>query len=184
MIAVAALLLTAVAIVYLPKVLGGMPSSDSLKGSEETLLSLQSRQLKLEEQKAKKDAELEDLRAQCRRVLWQGRDKVLSQVLQNELQNIARRAQVNLRSMGSPKSREVSEGIRGVDVSVRIHGDIKEIGRFIDRVNGASPRFFWTTCTVRVLNQRDPDMLDLTGRIEALFAVGPSEQLIFGEDGS
>lgn len=178
----AAVLVISVAAVYLGPALKNVPTPGSLDAKEEYLRSRQSRLTKLERVRSEEQAELEQLRETCKSVLWEGGDRVLSTVLQNELQNIARRERATLRSVGSPRSREINDSIRGVEVSVRVQGDMKEIARFIARVDAARPRFFWTTCTMRPINLRDPDTLDFSGRIEALFAVGPAEQLIFGEE--
>jgi hypothetical protein len=183
MAVVAVALVCLVALVYGRPLLGSLPTPSALGKREDQLETLQSRLKRLSQQKRKRDQELARLRAECQAVLWEANDRVLSTVVQNELQNIARRERATLRSVGSPKSREINENIRAVEVSVRVQGDMKEVGRFLARVDSSSPRFFWTNCTIRPISLREPDKLDLSGRIEALFAVGPAEELLFAEDG-
>lgn len=171
-----------VGLVYLRPLLGALPTPGGLRRQEQKLQQLRGRLEKLQRNKSLKDAELDILRIDCGDVLWPGQDRVLSTVVQNELQTIARQERSTLRSVGSPRTKDVGTTVRAVEVSVRLQGDMKDISRFLARVDASVPRFFWTACTIRPINVREPDMLDLTGRIEAYFVVGEGEQLIFAAE--
>ena len=169
---------------YAGPVLDRLPTPKALDRMEDELRQLRSRLQRLQEHNEREQAEILKLRRNTKPLLWEARGRVLGTVLQNELQNLARRNRITLRNVYAPRSREVSEYVRAVEISVRMQGDIREIGRLVAAVENAQPRLSWSNCTIRPINIRDPDKLDLNGRVEALFAVDEAERLLFGEEGS
>lgn len=172
-----------VAMVYLRPLLAQLPTRAALVERERELKQLYGRLQRLEQHQRQVAQEQAVLRRHATRFLHGARGRVLTTVLQNDLQNLARLERVTLRSVSAPRAREVSAYIRSVEVSVRIQGDMQEIGRFLARLDASQPKFFWASCTIRPINMREPSVLDLSGRIEALYVVDDAELLIYPEAG-
>ncbi|OPZ28791.1 MAG: hypothetical protein BWZ02_01197 [Lentisphaerae bacterium ADurb.BinA184] len=183
LLAVAVVMLLLVGLRFARPLVARLPLPATLHARREALEQQQKRLAKLERRRERRDLSLAALRREMEPLIWKARGKVLASEVQNKLEQAARNAHITIRTMGTPRVRDVSEHLRGVEVSINVKGTMREIGRFLAEVEAAQPRFTWVNCNIRSAGPREVDTVTLSGRIEALFLSPESERLLFEQGG-
>ena len=117
--------------------------------------------------------------------LWRVGHRPPQAVIQEEFRALARRAHVLIRTLGSPRVSDYSDNIQQIQLTVRIRGDMEDVGNLLAEVDRASPPFFWQQCSIRPDNPRDPKGVILSGQIAALMLKSESTRLLEAvEEGS
>lgn len=119
------------------------------------------------------------LRRQASSLVWEMNGGNPSTEVQAALERIARTAQVTIRTMGRPRTADVSDTIRTIELSLNMRGTMREIGRFLIEVQNFPQRFEWTVCTIRPTNPRDPSSVMLTGSVTAYYLSSAAETAVF-----
>ena len=183
LLAVAAGVVLLTVLRYARPLAGRLPLPGTVRDREKELVQLQKRVAKTERRRDRQETSLTALRRDMEPVVWRAHGRVFASEVQNELEKAARNAHITIRTMGTPRVREASEHLRGVEITINVKGTMREIGRFLAEVEAARPRFSWVSCNIRTAGPREVDSVLLSGRIEALFLTPESERLLFGGGG-
>ncbi|MFW6367474.1 MAG: hypothetical protein ACOC0L_02295, partial [bacterium] len=74
--------------------------------------------------------------------------------------------------------------IQKVELTVRIRASMREISKLLVEVDAASPPFFWTQCTIRPNNLRNPTGVVLSGRVAAFMLMPEATKLLDEGEGA
>lgn len=119
------------------------------------------------------------VRQQARALVWKMSAGNPSTEVQGALERVARQAQVTISTMGRPRTDEISDTIRSIEISLNMRGTMREIGRFLVEMEKYPNHFDWTTCTIRPSNPKDPSSVLLTGRVAAYYLSSVAEAAVF-----
>ncbi len=122
-----------------------------------------------------------ELRRDLAPYLWRLDEKLPASEIQAELERLARRENITIRTMGSPRLADVSEHVKRVEVALNMNGSVREIGRFLGAIEGSDRRFHWVACRLRPINVQGTETINLTGRLEAFYLTPAAEAVLFQE---
>lgn len=112
---------------------------------------------------------------------WRSGHRSAQARVQSEFEQLSRRAHVMIQTLGSPHIRDYSDTIEEVELTVRIRASMKEIARLLEEVEKADPPFFWTLCTIRPNDPRDPSGVVLSGKVSVLMLKAEASRLLAGK---
>ena len=81
-------------------------------------------------------------------------------------------------TLGSPRITDYSDNIQQVELTVRIRASMREIARLMVEIDAADPPFFWSQCTIRPNNPKNPSGVVLSGRVAALMLKSEATKLL------
>ncbi len=110
--------------------------------------------------------------------LWRSGHRPAQTVVQDEFEDLTRRARVVIQTLGSPRINDYSDNIQKVELTVRIRAGMREISNLLVEVDAATPPFFWTQCTIRPNNPRNPAGVVLSGRVAAFMLKPEATKLL------
>lgn len=110
--------------------------------------------------------------------LWRSGHRPAQAVVQDEFEDLARRARVVIQTLGSPRITDYSDNIQQVELTVRIRASMREIARLFVQVDAADPPFFWSQCTIRPNNPKNPSGVVLSGRVATLMLKPEATKLL------
>lgn len=99
--------------------------------------------------------------------LWRSSHRPPQTVVQDEFESLARRARVVIQTLGSPRVSDHSDNIQQIELTIRLRAPMRDISNLLTEVDAAEPPFFWTQCSIRPDNPRDPSGVVLSGRVAA-----------------
>ena len=155
-----------------------LPTASRIEDARDTLKSKQERRAELEQRHHVRERSLDRLRASAEPYFWRIGERTPTMEIQAELEKIAGNAHVGINTR-NPRTREVSEHVRNVEIYLNLTGTMREISRFLGEVDRSKRRLFWSHCDLRRRKVRNDERIFLNGRISAYFFSGDAEQLLF-----
>ena len=143
-----------------------LPLPTSIREQERLVKSLRRDLAALEKEEQVRQRRIDKVRAQAR-PLWQKSGKNPSVEVQTELEKVAR-GRVTLQTIGASRLNKLSDNVSSVELPVRIAGSMRDIGRFLAELEKNEPSFFWSACTIKPDNPREPRGVLLDGRVQVL----------------
>ena len=113
---------------------------------------------------------------------WKTTGQIPASEIQRTLEKTARKARVQMRTIGAPKTNEISENIREVELSVSINTQMKDLSRFIKEIDLIRPRFFWDNCSIRPDRINDPRGVILSGKIKSYVLTKTATEFLLGKN--
>jgi len=166
--------------------LGGvnLPLPKIIDARESELRQRQKQLSDLQEKRRQRGEVLTRLRSDLEPYFWQLDSSVPATAMQSEIDRLGRRARVTIQTLGAPQTNDFTENIRSVEMSLRLNLTMREIARLMAEFENADHRVFWTQCSIRPNNPRDPTGVVFSGRIQALLLSESANQLLNRQEGS
>jgi cell division protein FtsL len=143
-----------------------LPLPNNVRDQERQVKTLRRDLAALEKEELLRQRRIDKVRAQAK-PLWQKSGKNPSVEVQTELEKVAR-GRVTLQTIGASRLNKLSDNVSSVELPVRIAGSMREIGRFLAELEKNEPAFFWSACTIKPDNPREPRGVMLDGRVQVL----------------
>jgi hypothetical protein len=99
---------------------------------------------------------------------WIETSKVPVNDIQKSVDNLGRRAGMQLARVGAPREVDVSDHIKAVDISVNSTTNIEAFARFVQEIDNSEPALFFDNCSIRPDNIKNPKSIMVKGKIRAL----------------
>ena len=168
-------LLVPVSIVFVNKVFFGgdsdalWPGDGVISGARAELKASETALREARERAEQGESELRILRSQAS-PFWKLPRKGVEQAVISEFEKLAQRAQIQNRKVDrATVSKLLNLGqIYQVDFYVQVSASMREVTRLLKEVEHSERAFFWSQCTIRPDNLRNPNSVRLTGRVQVL----------------
>ncbi|MDT8390542.1 MAG: hypothetical protein RRC34_08550 [Lentisphaeria bacterium] len=179
LVAVAVLLIALVAAKYVPKTAFTLPLPRTIAAARGETQDLEKTLAKTRRRADRHARERQAVREQAGSLVWDMRGANPSTEVQAALERVARTANVTIRTMGRPRTDDVSETIRGMELSLNMTGTMGEIGRFLVAVRNFPRPFTWTACSIRPTNPTEASSVTLAGSVTAYYLTSAAETAVF-----
>ena len=110
--------------------------------------------------------------------LWLETTRIPTNIIQKELDQMARRSELDLGKLGAPREIELSSNIRAVDISVQCTTNIEAFAKFTHAIDGHTPILFWESCHIRPKDLKNPVELTVKGKIRALVLTKAAQEYL------
>ncbi|MEA2012511.1 MAG: GspMb/PilO family protein [Verrucomicrobiota bacterium] len=158
-----------------------LPSEATISAKLDKLEKLNKKLRNTKETRLKEKAKRKRL-TQLTEAFWKTTGQIPASEIQRALEKTARKARVQMRTIGAPKVNETSENIREVELSVSINTQMKDLSRFIKEIDLARPRFFWDNCSIRPDRINDPRGVILSGKIKSYVLTKTATEFLLGKN--
>ncbi len=179
---VAAAMACIIAVKYANVDSGALPLDTTLERRMDALKSERARLVKMRRRQDRRMNELAELKRQITPYIWRMNTGLPATEVQSEIEKIARSAHTTIQTMGSPRTTDVGDRLRAVEISVSLTGSMREISRFLYGLHVSGRRFYWDSCRIRPTNLNDISSLNLSGALKAYYTIPELEENIFDSE--
>ena len=151
---------------YMPSAGVTLPTNSRIERERQKIRQLRQELTNFEKSQEKRAENKERIKS-LTRGFWPSDGKIPTNQIQLKIERLGRRSGVTLKTVGAPKSVDISENINAVDITVSSTTSIKDFGKFMREIENHRPRLIWNNCVIRPNRLKSPTAINVSGKVRA-----------------